>query len=195
MREGERVREEPSSHIWVDGTHGESTLEWSGVFPHFFCTLSPALYVPQRFLVYFCKIHLPLSPSIPPLPLFLISTFYFYPIRAPYTHSRLLLLRLKRSQMLLYERQSRSVILFFFQRLLQEVGLFGKKERGAKEESRRVQGSTVRGKAEMYCHISSHIHAQAQTWNHIVPLYTCCIVHPRMLWVITVHDRRDCSYY
>lgn len=50
----------------------------------------------------------------------------------------------KRSQMLLYERQSRSVI--FFQPLLQEVGPFGKKkkERGAKEESHRVQGSTGR---------------------------------------------------
>lgn len=55
---------------------------------------------------------IPLSPSIPPLPLFLISTFYFYPIRAPYTLSSLLPLCLKRSQMLQYERQSRSVIFF-----------------------------------------------------------------------------------
>lgn len=43
VRDGERVREELSSHIWVDGTHGESTLEWSAVSPHFSSTLSPAL--------------------------------------------------------------------------------------------------------------------------------------------------------
>ncbi len=151
MREGERVREELSSHIWVDGTHGKSTLEWSAVSPHFFCTLSPALHVPQPFL--FCSSKnpppsIPLSTSIPPLPLFLISTFYFFPIRAPYTLPCLLPLCLKRSQMLLYERQSRSVI--FFQPLLQEVGPFGKKGRGTKEESRRVQGSTERGKTKMY---------------------------------------------
>lgn len=51
VREGESVREELSSHIWVDGTHGESTLELSSVSLHFFCTLSPALYVPQLFLI------------------------------------------------------------------------------------------------------------------------------------------------
>lgn len=48
VREGERVGEELSSHIWVDGTHGESTA----VSPHFSCTLSPALDVPQLFLFY-----------------------------------------------------------------------------------------------------------------------------------------------
>lgn len=85
---------------------------WSGLQ---FLPTSPAhslaLYVPQLFLFYSSKI-LPLSTSIPPLPLFLISTFYFYPIRAPYTLPSLLLLCLKRSQMLPYERQSRSVIFF-----------------------------------------------------------------------------------
>lgn len=132
VRERERVREELSSHIWVDGTHGESTLEWSAVSPHFSCILSP---VPQLFLIYSSKIHLPsipLSTSIPPLPLFIISTFYFYPIRAPYTLSSLLPLRPKRSQMLQCERQSRSVI--FFQPLLQEVGPFWKK--GKRNEGR-----------------------------------------------------------
>lgn len=73
VREGERVREELSSHIWVDGTHGESTLQWSGFFRHFFFTASSAFHVPQSFLVYFRKIHFPLSllssPICPP-PLF-----------------------------------------------------------------------------------------------------------------------------
>lgn len=100
---------------------------WSGLQ---FLPTSPAhslaLYVPQLFLFYSSKI-LPLSTSIPPLPLFLISTFYFYPIRAAYTLPSLHLLCLKRSQMLPYERQSRSVIFFFFQPLLQEVGPFWKK--------------------------------------------------------------------
>lgn len=69
--------------------------------------------------------------------------------------------------MLPYERQSRSVN--FFQPLLQEVGPFGKKERGTKEESRRVQGSTERGKTKMYyqhTHISYHMCARAQTQAH-----------------------------
>lgn len=91
VREGKRVREELSSHIWVDGTHGESTLQWSGFFfRHFFFTASSAFHVPQSILVYFCKIHFPLSLCHPLSFLlfsFYIYTFYFYPIRLPYTRS------------------------------------------------------------------------------------------------------------
>lgn len=135
MKEGERVREELSNHIWVDGTHGESTA----VSPHFSCTLTPGLYVLQPFLFYSSEIHLPnsLHPGQ-----FCFSTFCFYPIRAHYTLSSLLPLRLNRSQMLQHERQLRSVI--FFQPMLQEVGPFGKRKEERKEESHRVQGSTER---------------------------------------------------
>ncbi|KAK5930899.1 hypothetical protein CgunFtcFv8_027098 [Champsocephalus gunnari] len=42
-RELERGREELSSHIWVDGTHGESTSERSAVSPNFSCALPSAL--------------------------------------------------------------------------------------------------------------------------------------------------------
>lgn len=130
---------------------------WSGLQ---FLPTSPAhslaLYVPQLFLFYSSKI-LPLSTSIPPLPLFLISTFYFYPIRAAYTLPSLHLLCLKRSQMLPYERQSRSVIFFFFSLCYRKWAPFGKKERGTKEKSRRVQGSTERGKTEMYNQAHSHL--------------------------------------
>lgn len=153
MREGKRVREELSSHIWVDGTHGESMLERSASSPEFSCAFSPALYVPQTFLVCSNQIHLPLSTSNPPLPLFLISTFYFYPISAPYTLPSLLPLCLKRSQMLLYERQLRSVI---FSASVTGSGPLWKKERGTKKESHRVQGSTARGETKK-CHQHTHI--------------------------------------
>lgn len=131
---------------------------WSGL--QFLLTSpahSPAFYLPHAFCS--SEINLPLSTSIPPLPLFLISTFYFYPIRTPRTLSSLLPLCLKRSQMLPFERQSRSVIFFFFffQPLLQEVGPSGKKERGTREESRRVQGSTRRGETKMYYHLIPHV--------------------------------------
>lgn len=150
---------------------GESTLEWSGVSPHFFFTIAPAFYVPQHFLVYFCEIHLPLSMSIPPLPLFLISTFYFYPIGAPYTHSGLLPLRLKRSQMLLYERQSRSVI--FFQPLLQEVGPFVKKKKKEEQRKRVVGFREALGErlmTKMYfqnSRLSFHSCTWSNAWAHI----------------------------
>lgn len=135
VKEGERVREELSNHIWVDGTHGESTP----VSPQFSCMLILGLYVLQPFFSS-SKIHLPnsLCPGQ-----FQLSTFCFYPIRAHYSLSSLLPLGLNRSQMLQYERQLRSVI-FFFQPLLQEVGPFGKRKEERKEESHRVQGSTER---------------------------------------------------
>lgn len=85
VREGERVREELSSHIRVDGTHGESTLEWSAVSPHFSCTLSPALYVPQPFLFYSSEIHLPLS-LYPPLSLLFLSSSSLLSISTPSEH-------------------------------------------------------------------------------------------------------------
>lgn len=136
VKEGERVREELSNHIWVDGTHGESTA----VSPHFSCMLSPGRYVLQPFLFDSSEIHLPnsLRPGR-----FRFSTFCFYPIRAHYTLSSLLPLGLNRSQMLQHERQLRSVI-FFFRPMLQEVGPFGKRKEERKEESHRVQGSTER---------------------------------------------------
>lgn len=137
VKEGERVREEHSNHIWVDGTHGESTA----VSSQFSCMLVAGLYVLQPFLFYSSKIHLP--NSLCPGQLH-FSTFCFYPIREHYSLSSLLPLGLNRSQMLQYERQLRSVIFFFFQPLLQEVGPFGKRKEERKEESHRVQGSTER---------------------------------------------------
>lgn len=84
VREGERFREELSSHIWVDGTHGESTLEWSAVSPHS-CTLSPTLYVPQLFLIYFSKLYLLLS-FYPPLSLLFLSSSSLLSISTPSEH-------------------------------------------------------------------------------------------------------------
>lgn len=55
--------------------------------------------------------------------------------------------------MLQYERQLRSVIFFFFQPLLQEVGPFGKRKEERKEESHRVQGSTEREEQNYLHHL------------------------------------------
>lgn len=139
---------------------------WSGLQ---FLPTSPAhslaLYVPQLFLFYSSKI-LPLSTSIPPLPLFLISTFYFYPIRAAYTLPSLHLLCLKRSQMLPYERQSRSVIFFFFSASVTGSGPLLEKR---KEERRKrvvgFRGALREGRPKCTTkrtHISHHMCARAQ---------------------------------
>lgn len=85
VREGDQVREELSSHIWFDGTHGKSTLEWSAVSPHFSCTLSSALHVPQPFLFYSSKIHLPRS-LYPPLSLLFLSSSSLLSISTPSEH-------------------------------------------------------------------------------------------------------------
>lgn len=125
VKEGERVREELSNHIWVDGTHGESTP----ISPQFSSMLIPGLYVLQPFLFFSSKIHLPnsLCPGQ-----FHFSTFCFYPIRAHYSLSSLLPVGLNRSQMLQYERQLRSVI--FFSATVTGSGPLWKKERGTKGE-------------------------------------------------------------
>lgn len=142
--EGERVREELSSHIWVDETHRESTLHWSGVSPSFFFPLSYSMFL------YVSLSTLPKVPSvfpsiisIPLLHLFHVSAFYFDPIRTLYTRSSLLPLCLKRSQMLLYERQSHSVI-FFSSVCYRKWASLEIRKGAAKEESHRVQGSTDR---------------------------------------------------
>lgn len=92
VREGEKFREELRSHIWVDGTHGESTLEWSAVSPRFSCKPSPALYVPQPFLICSSKIttlcpsfHLyPSSSSLPHLNfVFLPHQITMYSLQSP----------------------------------------------------------------------------------------------------------------
>lgn len=83
VKEGERVREELSNHIWVDGTHGESTA----VSPHFSCTLIPGLYVLQPFLFYSSENpppQFPPSRTIPPLHfLFLPHQSTLYPLQSP----------------------------------------------------------------------------------------------------------------
>lgn len=143
VKEGERVREELSNHIWVDGTHGESTA----VSPHFSCMLTPGLYVLQPFLFDSSEIHLPnsLRPGR-----FHFSTFCFYPIRARYTLSSLLPLPLNRSQMLQHERQLRSVI-FFFSRCYRK---WAPLEKGKRNERRKVIGfkGAQRGKNKNYHH-------------------------------------------
>lgn len=147
VREGNGVREELSRHIWVDGTHGESSLEGPAVSPSFFCMLFAALNVPQHFLICYCKIHISIYP-------FSSSLSHLYFLFLPH-------------QCILYSLQSPPCVskaipdvavqapiafchFFFFQPLLQEVGPFGKKERGVKEGSRRVQGCDERGKTKLY---------------------------------------------
>lgn len=141
VKEGERVREEHSNHIWVDGTHGESTA----VSPQFSCMLIPGLYVLQPFLFYSSKIHLPNSvwPGQ-----FHFSTFCFYPIRAHCSLCSLLPLGLNRSQMLQYERQLRSVIFFFF--FSHCYRKWAPLEKGKRNEKRKVTGfkGAQRGKNE-----------------------------------------------
>lgn len=130
VKEGERVREELSNHIWVDGTHGESTA----LSPLFSCMLIPGLYVLQPFLFYSSKIHLPnsLHPGQ-----FHFSTFCFYPVGGHDSLSSLLLLALNRSQMLQYERQLPSVIFFFSATVTGSGPLL---EKGKRNERRKVRG-------------------------------------------------------
>lgn len=143
VKEGERVREELSNHIWVDGTHGESTP----ISPQFSSMLIPGLYVLQPFLFFSSKIHLPnsLCPGQ-----FHFSTFCFYPIRAHYSLSSLLPVGLNRSQMLQYERQLRSVIFFFSHCYRKWAPL----EKGKRNERRKVIGfkGAQRGKNKNYLH-------------------------------------------
>lgn len=115
------------------------------------------------------SIHLyPSSSSL----LHLYSTFYFYPIRAHYTLRNLLPLCLKRSQMLLYECQSRSVT---FSASVTGSGPLWKKERGTKEESHRVQESTDRGKTKKY-----HQHAY-------ISYYMCAWARPQACTHASTH--------
>ena len=106
---------------------------------------------------------IPLSTSFPPLPLFLISTFYFllhpstlYSLQSPPPLSKAI------PDVAVWAPIA--FCHFFFSTSVTGSGPLWKKGKGEQRKRvERVQGSTVRGKIEMYCHISSHM--RGTCWN------------------------------
>lgn len=131
VREGRESWGGTSSHIWVDGTHGRSTAVSPLHLLHALACTRRSSTLPPSTLAKSTS----LVPSIHLYPSSSSSLYFLFLLHqsAHYAPASLLPLRPKRSQMLLYERQSRSVIFFFF-------GLFYRKwaplEKGKRNEGK-----------------------------------------------------------